>query len=230
LRRVRCTPHTAPAAKHTQTHTGTQLPRLTHRRAVRLPSVDGIVPESWLMYKANCLQYTRTSTTLASRHGTASSLSSATHLQVRASHATASNRITSHDTASDRCPSRCCVATATDSRSARRKHTDTLAHGCCHSWPHNPATGAARHCQAHEHTDPHRHCRTYTYTDNHTLTGSAKTACSKYWSSTAARYYTPARNQHRRLEAQPHRADRHTTLWQSRTSYNASALQYNSDT
>ncbi len=48
--------HTAPTEEHTQTHT--RLPRLTHRRAVRLPSVDGMLPESLLMCNCNCLPET----------------------------------------------------------------------------------------------------------------------------------------------------------------------------
>ncbi len=58
--------HTAPTEKHTPTHA--RLPRHTHRRAVRLPSVDGMLPESWLLDEYNSLQDTRTAIT--SHHGT----------------------------------------------------------------------------------------------------------------------------------------------------------------
>ena len=59
-------PHTPPTENHTQSHT--RPPRHTHVRAVRLPSVDGMLPESWLLYKPNHLQDTRTA--IASHHGT----------------------------------------------------------------------------------------------------------------------------------------------------------------
>jgi hypothetical protein len=59
-------PHTPPTQNHTQSHT--RPPRHTHVRAVRLPSVDGMLPESWLLYKDKCLQDTRTA--IASHHGT----------------------------------------------------------------------------------------------------------------------------------------------------------------
>jgi hypothetical protein len=59
-------PHTPPTANHTQSHTRT--PRHTHVRAVRLPSVDGMLPDSWLLDKDNDLQDTRTA--IASHHGT----------------------------------------------------------------------------------------------------------------------------------------------------------------
>jgi hypothetical protein len=59
-------PHTPPTENHTQSRT--RPPRHTHCRAVRLPSVDGMLPESWLLYKYNCLQDTRTA--IASHHGT----------------------------------------------------------------------------------------------------------------------------------------------------------------
>jgi hypothetical protein len=39
-------PHTSPTENHTQSHT--RPPRTTHVRAVRLRSVDGMLPESWL--------------------------------------------------------------------------------------------------------------------------------------------------------------------------------------
>jgi hypothetical protein len=51
-------PHTPPTENHTQSHT--RPPRHTHRRAVRLPSVDGMLPESWLMCKLKDLQDTPT--------------------------------------------------------------------------------------------------------------------------------------------------------------------------
>jgi hypothetical protein len=59
-------PHTPPTENHTQSHT--RPPHNTHTRAVRLPSVDGMLPESWLLYKINCLQDTRTA--IASHHCT----------------------------------------------------------------------------------------------------------------------------------------------------------------
>jgi hypothetical protein len=59
-------PHTPPTENHTQSHT--RPPRHTHVRAVRLPSVDGMLPESWLLFKSNRLQDTRTA--IASHHGT----------------------------------------------------------------------------------------------------------------------------------------------------------------
>jgi hypothetical protein len=54
------TPHTAHR-KHTQSHT--RPSRHTHDSRVRLPSVDGMLPESWLPNKYNCLQDTRTAIT-----------------------------------------------------------------------------------------------------------------------------------------------------------------------
>ena len=71
------TPHTArhtapttPHATHRNSHpvTHTRPPRHTHVRAVRLPSIDGMLPESWLLFKSNPLQDTRTA--IASHHGT----------------------------------------------------------------------------------------------------------------------------------------------------------------
>jgi hypothetical protein len=59
-------PHTPPTENHTQSHT--RPPRHTHSRDVRLPSVDGMLPESWLSFKLNALQDTRTA--IASHHGT----------------------------------------------------------------------------------------------------------------------------------------------------------------
>jgi hypothetical protein len=59
-------PHTPPTENHTQSHT--RPPRHTHARAARLPSVDGMLPESWLMSKYTYLQDTRTA--IASHHGT----------------------------------------------------------------------------------------------------------------------------------------------------------------
>jgi hypothetical protein len=58
-------PHKPPTENHTQSHT--RPPRHTHCRAVRLPSVDGMLPDSWLLYKFNVLQDTRTA--IASHHG-----------------------------------------------------------------------------------------------------------------------------------------------------------------
>jgi hypothetical protein len=59
-------PHTPPTENHTQSHT--RPPRHTHRSPVRLPSVDGMLPESVLLYKSNDLQDTRTA--IASHYGT----------------------------------------------------------------------------------------------------------------------------------------------------------------
>jgi hypothetical protein len=59
-------PHSAPTEEHTQIHTG-RLPRHTHPTAVRLPSVDGMLPESWLLLKYNSLQDTQIA--IASHHG-----------------------------------------------------------------------------------------------------------------------------------------------------------------
>jgi hypothetical protein len=39
---------------HTQSHT--RPPRHTHNSLVRLPSIDGMLPESWLLFKSNPLQ------------------------------------------------------------------------------------------------------------------------------------------------------------------------------
>jgi hypothetical protein len=58
--------YTPPTENHTQSHT--RPPRHTHVRAVRLPSVDGMLLESWLSNKANVLQDTRSA--IASHHGT----------------------------------------------------------------------------------------------------------------------------------------------------------------
>jgi hypothetical protein len=49
-------PHTPPTENHTQSHT--RPPRHTHCTAGRLPSVDGMLPESWLLFKYNTLQET----------------------------------------------------------------------------------------------------------------------------------------------------------------------------
>jgi hypothetical protein len=76
------TAHTPPHARHTQhgtqlrpprtppteNHTQLQPPYNTHCRAARLPSVDGMLPESWLPYKYKNLQDTRSA--IASHHGT----------------------------------------------------------------------------------------------------------------------------------------------------------------
>ncbi len=65
------TRHTAPRTPHTahrKTHPVTRPPRHTHVRAVRLPSVDGMLPDSWLKCNHNTLQDTRTA--IASHHGT----------------------------------------------------------------------------------------------------------------------------------------------------------------
>ncbi len=59
-------PHTPPTENHTQSHT--RHLRHTHDSRVRLPSVDGMLPESWLFCKCNALQDTRTA--IASHHGT----------------------------------------------------------------------------------------------------------------------------------------------------------------
>jgi hypothetical protein len=59
-------PHKPPTENHTQSHT--RPPRHTHNSRVRLPSVDGMLPESWLLLKLNVLQDTRTA--IASHHGT----------------------------------------------------------------------------------------------------------------------------------------------------------------
>ncbi len=59
------TPHAA-TENHTQLHT--PPPRHTHCRAVGLPSIDGMLPESWLTLKSNSLQNTRSA--IASHHGT----------------------------------------------------------------------------------------------------------------------------------------------------------------
>jgi hypothetical protein len=63
----RCTqpPHTT---KHTTKTTHAQLPRHTHSRAVRPPSVEGMLPESWLLSSLISLQDTRTA--IASHCGT----------------------------------------------------------------------------------------------------------------------------------------------------------------
>jgi hypothetical protein len=65
------TPHSSAHPTHhpqkiTPSHT--RGLRATHDRAVRLPSVDGMLPESWLLCKSNPLQDTRTA--IASHHGT----------------------------------------------------------------------------------------------------------------------------------------------------------------
>ncbi len=59
-------PHAAHRKKNTQSHT--RPPRHTHDSLVRLPSVDGMLPESWLFCKANNLHNTRTA--IASHDGT----------------------------------------------------------------------------------------------------------------------------------------------------------------
>jgi hypothetical protein len=61
-------PHTSPTENHTHSHT--RPPRQTHLRAVRLPSVDGMLPERWLLPKLKNLQDTRTAIAIASHHGT----------------------------------------------------------------------------------------------------------------------------------------------------------------
>jgi hypothetical protein len=59
-------PHTPPTEHHTQSHT--RPPRHTHHSRVRLPSVDGMLPERLLLLNHNDLQDTRTAIT--SHHGT----------------------------------------------------------------------------------------------------------------------------------------------------------------
>jgi hypothetical protein len=58
--------HTPLTENHTQSHS--RPPRHTHVRAVRLPSVDGMLPKRVLLLKSNSLQDTRTA--IASHHGT----------------------------------------------------------------------------------------------------------------------------------------------------------------
>jgi hypothetical protein len=62
-----CTPplarhsqHGSQLIAHRKTHSHTRPPHHTHVRAVRLPSVDGMLPDSWLAFKTSCLQDTRT--------------------------------------------------------------------------------------------------------------------------------------------------------------------------
>jgi hypothetical protein len=59
-------PHTPPTENHTQLHT--QPSRHTHLRAVRLPSVKGMLPKSWLVPNHKYLHDTRSA--IASHHGT----------------------------------------------------------------------------------------------------------------------------------------------------------------
>jgi hypothetical protein len=61
--------HTPLTENHTQSHSPF-LRHITHTHdsPVRLPSVDGMLPESWLLCKSNSLQNTRTA--IASHHGT----------------------------------------------------------------------------------------------------------------------------------------------------------------
>jgi hypothetical protein len=59
-------PDTPPTENHTARHT--RPPCHTHDSRVKLPSVDGMLPESWLLYKFNLLHDTRT--VIASHHGT----------------------------------------------------------------------------------------------------------------------------------------------------------------
>jgi hypothetical protein len=54
-------PHTPRTANHTQSRT--LPPRHTHVRVVRLPTVDGMLPESWLLCKSRFLQDTRAAIT-----------------------------------------------------------------------------------------------------------------------------------------------------------------------
>jgi hypothetical protein len=56
---------TPPTENHTQSHT--RPPRHTYVRAFRLPSVDGMLPESWLLLNHNVLQDTRSA---IAHHGT----------------------------------------------------------------------------------------------------------------------------------------------------------------
>jgi hypothetical protein len=64
-RTIRAT-HNAPTEKHTQQHV--PLSCHTHVRDRRLPSVDSMLPDSWLLPKTNSLQDTRTA--IASHHDT----------------------------------------------------------------------------------------------------------------------------------------------------------------
>jgi hypothetical protein len=99
-------PHTPPTENHTQSHT--RPPRHTHVRAVRLPSVDGMLPESWLLLKSNDLQDTRTAIasqppTPASRpqHSAAQRIASIISSQMKASQHTACYRSRTTPCASD---------------------------------------------------------------------------------------------------------------------------------
>jgi hypothetical protein len=57
--------HTPPQS-HTPRH-ATTTPQCTHNRLLRSPSVDGMQPESWLLFESNKLQDPRTAIT--SHHG-----------------------------------------------------------------------------------------------------------------------------------------------------------------
>jgi hypothetical protein len=67
-------PHTAnrQTDRHTHTHTQshTRSQCHTHIRAAKLPSVDGMLPESWLLYKSSCLHDTRIANASLAHHHT----------------------------------------------------------------------------------------------------------------------------------------------------------------
>ncbi len=68
---ARHTAPTTPHAAHRKSHQShTRPPCHTHRRAVRLLSVDGMLPESWLLFKCNFLHDTRTAIASYRDHGT----------------------------------------------------------------------------------------------------------------------------------------------------------------
>ncbi len=61
----------ADSAPHSMTRTSTQTPnfhRPTYTRAVRLPSVDGMLPDSLLLFNSNSLQDTRTAIASRKKH------------------------------------------------------------------------------------------------------------------------------------------------------------------
>ncbi len=130
--------HTPPTEKHTQSHT--RPPRHTHTRAVRLPSVDGMLPESWLMLNPKYLQDTN-SHRVTPWHPTPPSQPPATHLSashtgsVNRSNQLNSNRIkASQHTASYRSRTTPCASDPRTTQPDSPQVPDTVIP------PHKPAT------------------------------------------------------------------------------------------
>jgi hypothetical protein len=135
--------------KITPSHTRAASARHTHRRAVRSPSVGGMLPESWLLVRYNSLQDTRTA--IASHHGTRRRClpRPASRTQRISAHRIASRMKASQHTASYRYRSRT-PPCATDSQTTQ---PDSPQVPDAVIPPHHPATLRRSHKSQRDHSD-----------------------------------------------------------------------------